>query len=51
MANDFNISLLAGLDINKSKEQIDKDINAIKSNIGKLEIEAKISPDTAKNIP
>ena len=50
MANDFNISLLAGLDINKSKEQIDKDINAIKSNIGKLEIEAKISPDTAKNI-
>lgn len=50
MANDFNISLLAGLDISKSKEQIDKDINAIKSNIGKLEIEAKISPDTAKNI-
>lgn len=50
MANDFNISLLAGLDINKSKEQIDKDINAIKSNISKLEIEAKISPDTAKNI-
>lgn len=50
MANDFNISLLAGLDISKSKEQIDKDINTIKSNIGKLEIEAKISPDTAKNI-
>lgn len=50
MANDFNISLLAGLDINKSKEQIDKDINAIKSNIGKLEIESKISPDAAKNI-
>ena len=50
MANDFNISLLAGLDISKSKEQIDKDINAIKSNIGKLEIEAKINPDTAKNI-
>lgn len=50
MANDFNISLLAGLDISKSKEQIDKDINAIKSNIGKLEIEAKISLDTAKNI-
>lgn len=50
MANDFNISLLAGLDISKSKEQIDKDINAIKSNIGKLEIETKISPDTAKNI-
>ena len=50
MTNDFNISLLAGLDISKSKGQIDKDINAIKSNIGKLEIEAKISPDTAKNI-
>lgn len=50
MANDFNISLLAGLDVNKSKEQIDKDINAIKSNISKLEVEAKISPDTAKNI-
>lgn len=50
MTNDFNISLLAGLDISKSKEQIDKDINAIKSNIDKLEIEAKISPDTAKNI-
>ena len=50
MANDFNISLLAGLDVSKSKEQIDKDINTIKSNIGKLEIEAKISPDTAKNI-
>lgn len=50
MTNDFNISLLAGLDINKSKEQIDKDINAIKSNIGKLEIESKISPDAAKNI-
>lgn len=50
MTNDFNISLLAGLDISKSKGQIDKDINAIKSNIDKLEIEAKISPDTAKNI-
>lgn len=50
MTNDFNISLLAGLDISKSKGQIDKDINTIKSNIGKLEIEAKISPDTAKNI-
>lgn len=50
MTNDFNISLLAGLDVSKSKEQIDKDINAIKSNIGKLEIEAKINPDTAKNI-
>lgn len=50
MANDFNISLLAGLDVNKSKEQIDKDINAIKSNIGKLEIEAKISSDLANSL-
>lgn len=50
MANDFNISLLAGLDVNKSKEQIDKDINAIKSNIGKLEIEAKISSALANSL-
>lgn len=50
MANDFNISLLAGLDISKSKEQIDKDINTIKSNIGKLEIEAKISSDLANSL-
>ena len=48
--NDFNISLIAGLDSAKSKENINQDIDKLKSTLNELTLQAKIDPNQAKNL-
>ena len=48
--NDFNISLVAGLDSAKSKENINQDIDKLKSTLNELTLQAKIDPNQAKNL-
>ena len=50
MANDFNISLVAGLDSTKSKEKINQDIDTIRKSLKDLSIQAKIDPEQVKNL-
>ena len=48
--DDFNISLVAGLDTTKSKEKINQDIDTIRKSLKDLSIQAKIDPEQVKNL-
>lgn len=48
--NDFQIGLTAGLDSTKSKQQLNADIEALKRQLGTIEIQAKIGKDTVSNL-
>ena len=44
--NDFSIGLIAGLDGTKSKQQLNQDIEALKRQLGSVEIQAKLDNNT-----
>ena len=48
--DDFNISLVAGLDRTKSKENINQDIDKLKSSLNELALQAKIDPAQTKKL-
>lgn len=48
--NDFNISLVAGLDPTKSKENINQDIDKLKNSLNELALQAKIDPAQTKKL-
>lgn len=48
--NDFQIGLTAGLDGTKSKQQLNADIEALKKQLGSIEIKAKLGQDVVSNI-
>lgn len=48
--NDFSIGLIAGLDGTKSKQQLNQDIEALKRQLGSVEIQAKLDSNTITNL-
>ena len=48
--NDFSIGLIAGLDGTKSKQQLNQDIEALKRQLGSVEIQAKLDNNTITNL-
>lgn len=48
--DEFNISLVAGLDSAKSKENINQDIDKLKNSLNELALQAKIDPNQVKNL-
>lgn len=48
--DEFNISLVAGLDSAKSKENINKDIETIRNSLKELSLQAKIDPAQTKKL-
>lgn len=48
--NNFSIGLVAGLDGTKSKQQLNQDIEALKRQLGSVEIQAKLDSNTITNL-
>lgn len=48
--NDFQIGLIASLDGTKSKQQLNQDIEALKKQLGNIEIQAKLGKDVINNL-
>lgn len=48
--NDFQIGLVASLDGTKSKQQLNADIDALKRQLGNVEIQAKLGKDVVTNL-
>lgn len=48
--NDFSIGLVAGLDGTKSKQQLNQDIEALKRQLGSVEVQAKLDNNTIANL-
>lgn len=48
--NDFSIGLIAGLDGTKSKQQLNQDIEALKRQLGSVEVQAKLDGNTIANL-
>lgn len=48
--NDFQIRLIAGLDSSKSKQQLSSDIDALKKQLSKVDVQVKLGKDVVTNL-